>query len=100
MHAYNVTAASIWFDTWRVVDPDLQNFDFSRQISEKCRIFQAISHKISCFPGKFLKDFDFSGNLKKSIFHAKFAYLQLLLGKLFYFYFSSKVTSFEHTSCT
>jgi len=30
------------------------------------------------------------------IFKAKIAHLQLLLGKLFYF--SSKVTTFEHTS--
>ena len=113
-------AASIWFEIWGVVYPGKQNFDFSRQISEKFRYFQAISQKISTFPGKFSKNFDFSrqiikkfrflqANFRKitifqailkenSIFQAKIAYLQLLLGKLFYF--SSKVTTFEHTSCT
>jgi len=41
----------------------------------------------------FAKFWFFSGNLKKSIFQAKIAYLQLLLGK--FLYFSSKVTTFE-----
>ena len=45
------TAASIWFEIWGVADQ--QNFDFSRQISEKFQYFQAISQKISIFPGKF-----------------------------------------------
>jgi len=35
---------------------------------------------------------------KISIFHAKIGYLELFLGKLLHF--SSKVTTFEHTSCT
>jgi len=52
-------AASIWFETWGVVDPGQQNLDFSRQISEKFRFFQAISRKISTFPGKFMKNFNF-----------------------------------------
>jgi len=34
---------------------------------------------------------------KISIFQAEIGYLQLFLGKLFYL--SSKVTTFEHTSC-
>jgi len=33
-----------------------------------------------------------------SIFQEKFAHLQLFLGKLFYF--SAKVTTIEHISCT
>ena len=108
------TVASIWFEIWGVVDPGQQIFDFSGQIKEKFRFFQAISQKISIFPGnfflqisifpgkflknfdfsvKFLRNFDFIRQLKKySIFQAKIAHLQLLLGKLFYF--SSKVTTF------
>jgi len=63
-----------------VVDPGPKNFDFYREISEKFRFF--------------------SGNLKKniSVYQAKIGHLQLPLGKLFYF--SSKVTTFEHTSST
>src|SRR6218665_1346513 len=57
----------------------LKKIDFSRQIFENFDFFQALSHK----------NFDF--------FHAKIGHLQLLLSKLFYF--SSKATTFEHTSC-
>src|SRR6218665_1789695 len=50
------------------------------------------------FQANFRKISIFSGNFKKiSNFQAKIGYLQLFLGKLFYF--SSKVTTFEHTSC-
>src|SRR6218665_903477 len=57
----------------------LKEFDFSRQLSKKLRFF--------------------SGNFTKKInFPGKIGYLQELLGKLFYF--SSNVTTFEHTSCT
>src|SRR6218665_3891749 len=62
-----------------VVDPG-KKIKFSRQILENFNFFQAFSHK----------SFDF--------FQAKIGHLQLLLGKLFYF--STKVTTFEHTSCT
>src|SRR6218665_2490887 len=94
-----------------------RNFDFSKQISEN---LQAISQKIPIFPGSFSKKLIFSGNFTKnfnfsrqiskrfrflqpifskiSIFQGKIGHLQLLLGKLFYF--SSKVTTLEHTSCT
>jgi len=72
----------------------------------------APGQKISIFPGKFPKNFDFSGNLKKnrlfqenfqkiSNFSGKnwsFTAICLLLGRLFYL--SSKVTTFEHTSCS
>jgi len=75
-----------------VVDPGQQNFDFSRQISEKFRFFQAISWKFSIFPGKFVKNFNFSGKFsifftqffKKFDFPGKIAHLQLLLSKLLY----------------
>src|SRR6218665_1387686 len=73
----------------------LNKIDFSRQISEKFqfqkknRFFQANFRQISAFSGHFTKS---------SIFKAKIRHLLLLLGKLFYF--SSKVTTFEHTSCT
>ena len=39
------TAASIWFEIWKVVDPGPKNFDFYRQISEKFQFFQAILQK-------------------------------------------------------
>ena len=83
-------AASIWFEVW----------------GSWIRV-----QKISIFPDQFTKEFRFfQANFFKtiSIFHeiliffsnfqAKTGHLQLLLGKLFYF--SSKVTTFEHTSCT
>src|SRR6218665_2725664 len=93
---------------------------FSRQIFEKFQFFQAISQKILFFPSKFSKNFNFFKQFHKKFdfsrqisekfqcfqavsqtilnFQAKIGYLQLLLGKLFYF--SSKVTIFEYTSCT
>src|SRR6218665_126233 len=90
-------SASIWFEMWgewiRV-----KKIDFSRQMFEKFRFFQVISQKLRLLPGKFPKNFDFSGNFKQnSIFYANIGHLQLLLDKLFYF--SSKVSTFEHTSC-
>jgi len=49
-----------------VVDSGQTNFDFSMQILEKFRFFQAISlKKIPIFTGKFTINFDFSGNFKK-----------------------------------
>ena len=63
-----------------------KKFDFSRQISENFRFFQKISKKIT------IRQF------QKNFALPKIGHLQLLLGKLFYF--SSKVTTFEHTSCT
>jgi len=61
--------------------------------------FKAISQKKLIFPGKFHKNFDFFRQFHKNFdFSGKIGHLQLLLGKLFYF--SSKVTTFEHTSCT
>jgi len=80
------------------VYPSQKNFDFSRQIFEKFRFFQNISQKNLIFPSKFRKNFHFQAISQKiSILEAKVAHLQLLVGKLFYF--SSKVTTFEHT-CT
>ena len=52
--------------------------------------FQVILYKIPIFNGKFTRNIDFPGK--------NWLYLQLFLGQLFYF--SSKVTTFEHTSCT
>src|SRR6218665_1609752 len=82
-----------------------RDFDCSRQILEKFRFLEANVLKILIFSGKFSKNlifylnFDFQAILKRdSIFQAKMAHLQLLLGKLFHF--SSKVKAFEHTFCT
>src|SRR6218665_3186716 len=50
-----------------VVDPGQQNFDFSKQISEKFRFFQAISQKKSIFPGKFSKNVDFFRQFKNNL---------------------------------
>ena len=105
------SAASIRFEIWRVRGSGSKKFWF----------FYANFWEILIFPGKLPKNFDFCRQIffniliffrqifekfryfqaifrKLSIFHAKIANLQLLLGKLFYF--SSKVTTLEHTSCT
>jgi len=89
-----------------------KNRFFQSNFRKKSIFSGYFAKQILIFQGKFLKNFDFSGNLTKniSIFQAKFSNdlfsvhpdktgrLQLLLGKLFYF--SSKVTTFEHTFCT
>src|SRR6218665_1675676 len=73
-----------------------KKIDFNRQIFEKFRFFQAMSQNNGFFQANCLKNYDFSGNFRKnSILQAKIGHMQLLLGKLFYF--SSKVTTFEHT---
>src|SRR6218665_479984 len=60
----------------------LKNFDFSNQPFRKISIFSGKFKKNSISTGKFKK---------KSVFHAKIAHLQLLLGTLFYF--SSKLSN-------
>ena len=72
-------AASIWLKSGAGRGSGSTNFDFPRQISEKFRFLQAIYPQIR-------------------FFQAEIGHLQLLLGKLFYF--SSKVTTFKHASCT
>src|SRR6218665_2939560 len=77
--------------------------DFSRQISKKFRLFQAISQKnfdffqkisqknLDC-SGKFNKTSDFFRQFKKMLIsQAKIGHLQIFLSKLFYL--SSKVTT-------
>src|SRR6218665_3218054 len=65
----------------------VKEFDFYRQIFENFQFFQAILQK----------NIEFFRQLKKSIFQAKNCpFRDIPLGKLFYF--SSKVTTFEHTS--
>ena len=93
-----------------VMDPGQQNFDFSRQIPEKFRFFSRQFHKkfdlskqnfekFRFFLRHFFEKFRFSQAIFwNPIFQAKIANLQLALGKLAYF--SSNVTTFEHTSCT
>ena|SRR6218665_818792 len=39
------SAALIWFEIWRVVEPGQNNFDFYKRISEKFRVCQAILPK-------------------------------------------------------
>src|SRR6218665_815084 len=69
------------------------NLDFLKKNSEKFRFFSGN------FTKKSIKFRFFKANFRDiSIFQAKIGYLQLFLGKLFYC--SSKVTTFEHTSCT
>jgi len=43
-----VTATSIWFEIWGVVDPS-KKIQFSRQISEKFRFFQAFTKNLRFF---------------------------------------------------
>ena len=83
--------ASIWFEICWVMDPGPKNFDFSKQILQKIRFFQAISKKNFNFIKQISEKFQFLGNFTL-IFQAKIGHLQLLCGKLFYF--SSKVTAF------
>src|SRR6218665_225565 len=65
----------------------------------KTSIFQAILQKNIEFCRQISENFDFFQAIKKIRFSKqKIVHLQLPLCKLFYF--SSKVTTFEHTSCT
>src|SRR6218665_1243192 len=81
------------------LDPGQKNFGFYRQISEKFQFFQAILQKSIEFCRQSSENFDFFQAIKKIRFSKqKIVHLQLPLGKLFYF--SSKVTTFEHTFCT
>src|SRR6218665_315636 len=92
------TAASIWFEIWgswiRVKKISIstgkfpKNFKFSGNFTKEYRVLQANFRKILFFQA--IKKIRFSTQ--------KIVHLQLPLGKLFYF--SSKVTTFEHTSCT
>ena len=71
-----------------------------RQIFEEFWLFQAILlKKIWFFQANFRKISIFQSTWDKiSNFQAQIGHLKLHLGKLFYF--SSKVITFEHTSCT
>src|SRR6218665_1754424 len=88
-------AASIWFEIWgswiRVKQISISTGKFPKNFN----FFRQFYKRISSFAGKFPKISIFSGN-KKIDFPSKKVHLQLPLGKLFYF--SSKVTTFEHTS--
>src|SRR6218665_3346636 len=91
------TAASIWFEIWGIVNPG-QNISISTgKFPKNFNFFRQFYKRISSFPGKFPIFLVFQA-IKKLIFQAKKVHLQLPLAKLFYF--SSKVTTFEHTSCT
>ncbi len=74
------------------------NFGFSRQIFEKFRFFQANFKKFPFSQGNFWKIWFFQAILKKIDFPGKNCSFTATFGQLFYF--SSKVTTFEHTSCT
>ena len=83
----------------RVADPGKKEFDFPGKFRKKIASSRPISYKFR-FSRQIPKIFRFLQAISQiiSIFQAKICHLQLLLGKLFYF--SSKVTAFEHTSCT
>jgi len=92
--------ASIWLEIWGVWIR-VKKIDFLSEFPKISISFQAISHtKIRFFQANFRKILIFLGNFTKNFDFtaAKIGHLQLLLGKLFYF--SSEVTTFEHTSCT
>ena len=115
-------AASIWFEIWGLwirvnkistfqancrgisiffcSSNFTKKFDFSRQIFEKISFFPGNFRKISIFFRQMFEEFRFLRQFLNiiSIFQAKIAHLQLLLGKLFYYF--SRVSAFEHTSCT
>ena len=95
---YSPSVASICFEIWGFVAPGKKN-RFSRQISEKFRFFQVILHKKSIFPGKISTNFDFFRQFQK---HFDFPCTNwsfiATAGQITDF--SSKVTTFEHTSCT
>src|SRR6218665_3944917 len=95
---YIATTASIWFEIWgswiRV-----KKFRFLQANFRKISIFQAILQKNIEFCRQISENFDFFQAIKKIRFSKqKIVHLHLPLSKLFYF--SSKVTTFEHTSCT
>jgi len=71
------------------MDPGKKN-PFSRQIFEKFRFLQAISQKISDFPGKFLKISIFSRQIfeKFRFFQANFQKISIFSGNFFTFRFS------------
>src|SRR6218665_3190091 len=85
----------MWFEIWgswiRVQKISISTGKFPKNFN----FFRQFYKRIPSFAGKFPKMLICSGN-KKLIFRAKKVHLQLPLGKLFYF--SSKVTTFEHTS--
>ena len=74
----------------------LKNYDFFLQISEKFQFFSGnFTKEISIFRQEFPNYLFLS---KISIQPDKIGHLRLLLAKLFYF--SSKLDTFQHTSCT
>src|SRR6218665_3530210 len=83
------TAASIWFEIWRVVDPGQKNFNFYRQICEKFQFFQAILQKNIEFCRQISGNFDFFRQLKKSIFQAKSCPFTANSGQIILFIFKS-----------
>src|SRR6218665_427626 len=98
LHCLSQPAASIWFEIWEVADPGLKKSNFPGKFMKNFDFFSCNFIKYSIFPGKFPKNFDSFGQChKKFDFPGKIGHLQQLLKKLFYF--SSKVTTFEHTSC-
>src|SRR6218665_2994275 len=89
------TAASIWFEIWGSWIRVKKISIFRGKFPKNFNFFRQFYKRISSFAGKLPKILIFSGN-KKIDFPSKKVHLQLPLGKLFYF--SLKVTTFEHTS--
>src|SRR6218665_3329761 len=89
----------MWYEIWGVVDPGQKISISTGKFPKKFQYFQAILQKNIEFCRKISENFDFFQAIKKIRFSKqKIVHLQLPLAKLFYF--SSKVTTFEHTSCT
>src|SRR6218665_3357639 len=89
-----VNLVEIWGSWIRVKKNSISTGKFPKNFN----FFRHFYKRISSFAGKFPKILIFQAIKKIRFSKQEIVHLQLPLGKLFYF--SSKVTTFEHTSCT
>src|SRR6218665_2618037 len=97
-----MSAASIWFEKWGVVDPGekisifsgnlTKIIDFSRQISEKFRFFQVILQNKFDFSRQISQKFRFLGNFTKKI---PFSRQQLAIYSYFWVNYSISLHHFR-----